>query len=412
MRLRLAPFVLSAAILAGCISAQPQLNVSPCTGISATSADETITACANTLAQTSIIVDGHIDVPYRMSNFAEDVSVATVGGDFDYPRARAGGLNAPFMSIYIPAERQLVPGSAARLADSLIDIVEGFELRAPRKFRVATSVAEVREDFAEGRISLPLGMENGAPIESLDDLRHFTARGIRYITLTHGKDNQLADSSYDTTYTHNGLSAFGETVVENMNDLGVIVDISHVSDSTFFDVMRLTRAPVIASHSSARHFTPGMERNMGDDLLLALKENGGVIMINFGSFFLKSEYAAAGTPVRLKINQALVQRGLEADSPEGRAVAERVRKENPVGTIDDVVEHIDYIAQMIGVEHIGLGSDYDGVMTLPAGLMDVSTYPNLIEALLRKGYSPADIRLILGENVLRVWSRVEAVAAG
>lgn len=368
-------------------------------------------ARAEALAQQFIIVDGHIDVPYRMTVTPEDITDATPGGDFDYPRAKAGGLNAPFMSIFIPSDRQNTPGASKTLADSLIDMVEGFVERAPDKYAIATSPADVRRHHEEGLISLPMGMENGSPVENdLANVSYFYDRGIRYITLTHGRDNQLSDSSYDTTRTWQGLSPFGEDVVREMNRLGMIVDISHVSDSAFYDVMRLTQAPAIASHSSVRQWTPDWERNMDDAMIQRLAENGGVIMINFGSSFLKTEYQSQGNRIQQRLTTYLAQNNLERTSPEAYAYFTQLRRNNPVGTMQDVADHIDHVVNLVGVDYVGLGSDFDGVFALPEGLQDVSEYPNLVAELIQRGYSDADIEKILGGNALRVWDAVERVA--
>ena len=294
---------------------------------------------AQELAQKFVIIDGHIDIPYRIGVFPEDLSQPTLGGDFDFPRARAGGLNAPFMSIYIPAEYQ-EKGGAKAFADSLIDMVEGFVSQWPDKFAVATSVDEVKTQFAAGLVSLPMGMENGAPVEgSLDNLRHFYRRGIRYITLTHSRSNHICDSSYDENRKWNGLSPFGGEVVAEMNRLGMMIDISHVSDSTFYDVLALTRAPLIASHSSCRHFTPDWERNMGDEMIRKLAENGGVICINFGSSFLRTEYLSSWTRGNQAINAYAKRHGLKRGSREYMLFREKYRKENPEGTLEDVMAH-------------------------------------------------------------------------
>lgn len=401
-RVRFAPV----AILGTC------LLVLGCQSASDTSSDRALREQAQALAKKYIMVDGHIDIPYRLAIYSEDIAQATIGGDFDYPRSKAGGLDAPFMSIYIPAERQQTPGASKTLADSLIEMVEGFAANAPDKFAIATSPDEVREQFEQGLISLPMGMENGAPIEDdLANVEYFFDRGIRYITLTHSRDNLICDSSYDTTRTHGGLSAFGEDVVREMNRTGIMVDISHVSDSTFYQVLRLTETPVIASHSSARHFTPGWERNMGDAMIQALGENDGVIMINFGSSFLRSEYRPMGTPIQQKFAAYLAQNNLARDSREAVGYFEKLRKEMPVGTIDDVVAHIEHVVNLVGIDHVGLGSDFDGVTTLPEGLNDVSMYPNLIYELLKLDYTEEEIAKLLGGNLLRVWDEVERVAA-
>lgn len=387
------------------------LTVSGCRA-TRNASDEALRARALALVQQNILVDGHIDVPYRITEEGDvDLSVRSDRGDFDFERAKEGGLDAPFMSIYIPPEYQQTGGAKA-LADSLIDMVEGFAARWPDRFALARSVADVRANHARGLVSLPMGMENGAPIENdLANVRYFYDRGIRYITLTHGTDNQLSDSSYDTTRTWNGLSPFGEEVVREMNRLGMMIDVSHLSDSAFYDVLRVSRAPVIASHSSLRHFTPGWERNMSDEMVQALAGQGGVVMINFGSSFLRSAYQAEGDEVRAAILADLERQGLEPTSPEGRAFQEAQRKARPVGTVEDVADHIDRAVQLAGIDHVGLGSDFDGVFALPAGLQDASHYPNLVAELLRRGYTDEDVRKILGENVLRVWAEVERLAS-
>ena len=242
---------------------------------------------AQRLAQEMLIVDGHVDVPYRLEAAMEDISQRTEKGDFDFVRAREGGLDAPFMSIYIPAEYQET-GGAKDFADSLIDMVKKFETDHPDKFDVVSSIDEVLAAKAAGKVALPLGIENGAAVEDdLANLEHFFNRGVRYITLTHSKNNQICDSSYEEPDNRkwNGLSPFGKEVVAEMNRLGIMIDISHVSDDAFYQVMELSQAPAIASHSSCRHFTPDFERNMDDDMIRKLAENGGVIQINFGLRF-------------------------------------------------------------------------------------------------------------------------------
>ena len=241
---------------------------------------------AQQLAERYLIVDTHIDVPYRLYLNEADVSQSTESGDFDYPRAVAGGLDAPFMSIYIPASVDAA-GGAVELADELIDNVEAIAAAAPDKFAIATCTADIGRIRARGRIALPLGMENGGPLAGdFANLNHFRERGIRYITLTHSRTNHISDSSYDDFERWQGLSPFGKTLIGEMNRLGVMIDVSHVSDRAFRQVLELTEAPVLATHSSLRHFTPGFHRNMSDDMVAALGANGGVIQINFGSAFL------------------------------------------------------------------------------------------------------------------------------
>lgn len=370
-------------------------------------------AQANVLAQRYPIVDGHIDLPNRIaSEQVIRVGELDPNGDFDFERARAGGLDAPFLSIYIPAARQDIEGSAYRLADSLVTLVEDVVAQSPERFFVGTSPDDVERAHREGRVALLMGMENGAPISDLDDLQHFYARGIRYVSLTHGRDNHLGDASYDTSRTHGGITPLGSDVVREMNRLGVLVDLSHLSDQTAFDALEVTAAPVIASHSSAQHFTPGWERNMSDALLDAVAANGGVVMINFGSVFLRHEYQAEGTRFRQQMQRAMRDAGVaDRRSPEGLAIYYRMRRDFPVGDVSDVADHIDYVRARIGSEHIGLGSDFDGVTNLPGGLTDASMYPNLIAELIRRGYAEDEIAGILGGNVLRVWREADRVAA-
>jgi membrane dipeptidase len=370
---------------------------------------------ARDIALSSIIVDTHVDVPYRLNEQWADLSQATPDGDFDYPRAVAGGLNAPFMSIYTPAELEAEGGSKA-LAETLIDMVYKLAADSPEKFAVALSPEDVERQFAAGVISLPMGMENGSPIENdIANVQHFYDRGIRYITLAHSLSNQLADSSYDDNKRWGGLSEFGVEVVKEMNRLGIMVDVSHISDGAFWDVMEVATAPTIASHSSARYFTPGFERNLADDMIKRLAANGGVVMINFGSSFLTRE-ANEYSDARGNAYDAYIEENkLERSDEEQERFDDTYDAEHgpfPYATLDQVLDHFDHVVQLTSVDHVGIGSDYEGVGdSLPVGLKDVSAYPNLVEGLLERGYSEADIRKILGGNLLRVWRAVEAVAA-
>lgn len=239
-----------------------------------------------------MIVGGHIDLPFRLlmgqvnGKPGEDVSRATQAGDFDLPRAKRGGLNAPFMSIYVPSKYQKAGGAKA-LADSLIDSVENIVKEHPSKFAMARTPAQVRNNFKAGKLSFRLGIENGAALEGeLANVAHFRKRGVSYITLTHAEDNALCDSSYAKDHTRKGLSKFGKKAIAEMNKFGILVDVSHVSDAAFVQAVETSKVPVVASHSSLRHFVPGFERNVSDAMLQKLAAAGGVIMINFGSGFL------------------------------------------------------------------------------------------------------------------------------
>jgi membrane dipeptidase len=366
---------------------------------------------AKRITQQNIIVDGHIDVPYRIQNQWVDVTKSTENGDFDYPRAVEGGLNAPFMSIYVPASLDNSAESTA-LAHKLIDYVEAIVGRAPDKFALAYSVADVEQNFKDNKISLPMGMENGSPVQgSLDTLRIFHERGIRYITLAHSQSNHISDSSYDLRRQWKGLSPFGKELVVEMNKLGIIVDISHVSDAAFYQVVEISNAPVIASHSSLRKFTPGFERNMDDKMIKALAANKGVIMINFGSGFV-SPVARSWRDNRTNKAEELAK-AFGEDSQEVKDFVETYNTQSPYpfATLETVLDHIDHVVNLVGIDYVGIGSDYDGVGdSLPVNLKDVSEFPNLVEGLLDRGYSESNIKKILNENVLRVWREVEAVA--
>jgi membrane dipeptidase len=364
------------------------------------------TSTAQQLAQQYIIIDTHIDVPYRLHKNWEDVTVATQRGEFDYPRAQAGGLNAPFMSIYIPASYER-SGGGYQLANQLIDSMEALAGRAPDKFAMAYSTKNVLEQFGSGKVSLALGMENGTPINGkLENLQHFYQRGIRYITLSHSESNHIADSSYDLRRRWNGLSPFGKELVVAMNNIGMMIDISHVSDDAFYQAVEISKVPVIASHSSLRSYTPGFERNMDDDMIKALAKNGGVVQINFGSSFvtmMANQYGA--------LRKAAAKQAGVADD-DAFELAFRKKHPYPFATLDTVLDHIDHVVKLVGIDYVGIGSDYDGVGdSLPVGLKDVASYPNLINGLLQRGYSHADIEKILSGNFLRVWREVEQYAA-
>lgn len=379
-----------------------------------TNNDDKLKARANELAQKFIITDGHIDLPWRLhKNGYEDISVRTPGGDFDYVRAKQGGLDAPFMSIYVPATYQ-VTGGAKEMALELMNSVKRITTDHPDKFEMAYSTSDVERIFNEGKIALPMGMENGAPIEGdLDNIQFFFDEGIRYITLTHSEDNDICDSSYNLgERTHKGLSDFGKEVVLEMNRVGIMVDISHVSDDAFYQIMDVTQVPAIASHSSARHFTPGFERNMSDDMIKRLAENGGVIQINFGSSFVTQESQDKRKKNSEDVSVFAKENNLESDDPRVKEFAKKVAIDNPVFCdVTDVADHFDHVVKLVGIDHVAFGSDYDGVGdTLPYGLKDASTFPNLIYHLLKRGYSEEDIEKICYKNIWRVWKATEEFA--
>ncbi len=383
--------------------------------------DEELRAYANELAHKFIIADGHVDFPERLkekkivlTEETKSIVMSDIGGEFDYERAIKGGHTAPFMSIYIPASYQRQNDMGKAFADSLIDNVHAIPTLFPDKFALANTPIEVEGNFKAGKISLPMGMENGAPIgNDLKNLQYFFDRGVRYITLTHSKDNQICDSSGDTTHTWNGLSHFGVQVVKEMNRLGIMVDISHVDDSTFYQVMKLTKVPCIASHSSCRALAPTVKRDMTDDMIKKLGENGGVMMINFYNAFLDSTVVNQNKINREKLIALLSEKGLNLSDTLAKPLIEEFKKDNPSlkTDIEMVANHIDHVVKIAGIDHVGIGSDFDGVDgDLPTGLEDASCFPNLIYVLLKRGYTEEDIAKVCFKNLWRVWSQVEKAA--
>jgi len=370
--------------------------------------DRLTPAYAKELSQKFILVDTHIDVPFRLKMKMQDVSKKTAGGDFDYPRAIQGGLDAPFMSIFVPAKKEF--NGAKALADELIDLVEALAVNSPDKFALAYDPADLEKNHINGLISLPMGMENGSPVEGkLENIKYFYDRGIRYITLAHAKSNHICDSSYDPERKWGGLSPFGKDVVLEMNRVGIMVDVSHVTDSSFYQILRISKTPVIASHSSCRFFTPGFERNMSDDMIKTLAAHGGVIQMNFGSSFINQDYREKME----RFQKYAKEHHLRWGTPDFEESLTLFKKENDVreASAADVAAHIDHVAKLVGVDHIGIGSDFDGLGdSLPEGLKDVSQYPNLIFELLKLGYSDEEIQKICSGNLIRVWRFVAEYA--
>ena len=373
---------------------------------------------AEQIAQDSLILDSHIDVPYRLWRQhlegleIDDISGSTEG-DFDFIRARKGGLNVPFFSIYLPASTQ-EDGTSHQMANELIDMVEDIVTLHPEKFILINSVADLGSITKKNIVGIALGMENGAPIQGdLSRVQYYFDRGIRYITLTHSKTNHISDSSYDENIQWHGLSEFGKNLIEEMNKVGIMVDISHVNDEAFYQAIEISQVPVIASHSSLRYFTPGFERNVDDAMLSKLAEKGGVIQINFGSSFISKRPRDYLVKMNSFLESRLGQNLEEVSEQDIRETRSQFIKNNPYpyASLDEVLDHFDRVVQLVGIDHIGIGSDYDGVGdTLPVGLKDVSTYPTLIQGFSERGYSRKDIQKILGGNLIRVWKEVEEYA--
>ena len=372
-----------------------------------------VTDQARTLHRECLVFDGHNDLPWTMRTKAgssfDSADIAGMLPNFhtDIPRLRAGGVGAVFWSAYVPADASKDRVAAHQVLEQ-IDLIQQMVRRYPETFELAKSADDVVRIRKAGKIASLIGLEGGHAIEnSLSLLRMYFNLGARYMTLTHSDTLDWADAATDEA-RHGGLTPFGEEVVQTMNELGMLVDISHVSADTMRDVLRVSRSPVIASHSSAYAVAPH-PRNVPDDVLKLVKMNRGVVMVNFYSGFVVAESARA----RAKMFD--VRRELEArfpDPKEFEKAYEQWQKANPIqpGSIHDVVDHIDHIVKIAGIDHVGLGSDYDGVSMLPAQLEDVSTFPNITQALLDRGYSEGDVHKVMGGNTLRVFREAGAVA--
>jgi membrane dipeptidase len=366
-------------------------------------------AAARKLAQDALIVDTHIDAPENLIGDWNDLTVLTPRREFDYPRAVEGGLDAPWMSIFTSAEEDQ-QGKAWTIANLQIDAVRSLVARAPEKFALLLSPKDVEKNV--GKVMLPMGMENGAPIgDDLSQLANFHARGVRYITLAHGRNNRISDSATDTAPRWGGLSPFGRQVVEEMNRVGIMVDVSHLSEDAIRQAVELSSVPVIASHSALRHFTPGFQRNLSDENVKAIAARGGVVQVPFGSMFVDagaaktySDFVTAREAYRqAKLAGAAAGQPYTATEPQFPKVAP--------ASLAAVLDNLDRVVQLTGVDHAGIGSDFDGVNgALVSELHSVADYPLLVAGLQQRGYKDADIRKILGGNLLRVWGEVERAA--
>ncbi|MCI0660792.1 MAG: dipeptidase [Acidobacteria bacterium] len=350
-------------------------------------------------------VDSHIDTIQRTLNGGEDISKRTAGGHVDLPRLRESGMRAPFFALYVPTYYK--GSEAVRRTLQLRDAMQRVLDAHPDQIELALTAGDVERIVRAKKISAVLTIESGHAIDDdLAVLRMYHRLGVRSMTLTHFRNTNWADSSTDKPQ-FNGLSEFGREVVREMNRIGMIVDISHVSDKTFYDTMAVTTKPVIASHSSCRALVD-VPRNMTDDMIRALAKNGGVIGINFGASFLSQKDVEASR--RNFSNRAAVEPNLTGKALDKFAAKDyldtySVMKPNQA-TIEDAAIHIDHVVKLVGVDHVGIGSDWDGISTVPAGLEDVSKMPVLTAMLLQRGYSENDIKKILGGNFLRVMRQV------
>ena len=358
-------------------------------------------------AQTREIgIDSHIDTAQRILMDRADITKKSPIGHADLPRLKEGGINAPFFALWVPT---MYPGAeAVRRTLDLRDAMQRLFDTHPEMVALALTAADVERITRSGRVAAILSVEGGHQIANdLAVLRMYHRLGIRSMTLTHFRNTDWADSSTDKP-AHNGLTAFGKEVVREMNRLGMIVDISHVADKTFFDVMEVSNKPVIASHSSCRSLSD-VPRNMTDDMLRALGKNGGVVGINFGEGFVNSKDAErlrAAFAAAHEERPALTGKALDEYSEEEHRKEMKAPPLVVAATVDDVVEHIDHAVKVAGIDHVGIGSDYDGITGPPKGLEDVSKLPALKAALKKKGYTDEDIKKIFGLNTLRVLREV------
>ena len=382
-----------------------------------------VSARARALHNSAIVIDTHADTPQRFLDRGFDIGNTDPNdkGQISLDKVRAGNLGAEFFSIWVDPETTDA-GHYDRRAMDLIDSVYEQAARHPDRMMMAYTPADIERAHREKKLAALMGIEGGHAIQDdLHLLRDFYRLGVRYMTLSWSNTNNWADSSGDMddpkVQHHNGLTDFGKQVVVEMNRLGMMVDISHVADKTFFDAIQVTKAPVIASHSSARALT-NAPRNMTDDMLKALAKNNGVVMVNFYSGFIDENYRKA-EEAQSKEREAAVKAYLEQQKAAGKDVqyvdAERVQEEwlarIPPPPLKSLIDHIDHIAKVAGVDHVGLGSDFDGVSgALPEGIRSAADLPKITQALLDRGYGDSDIRKILGGNLLRVMRDVERVS--
>jgi membrane dipeptidase len=373
-----------------------------------------ISARARKLHFSSIVVDTHDDTTQRFLDGDFDIGSHSTSGSIDIPRMREGGLGAIFFSIWIPSK--VTGPEAVTRAQEQIDAVREQVRRNRNDLVLATTAAEIREARKKGTIAALMGVEGGHMINSdLEVLRKFASLGVRYMTLTHSGNDEWADSSTDKP-AHNGLSDFGKDVIREMNRLGVMVDISHVSDKTFYDALEVSKAPLIASHSSCRAICDA-PRNMTDQMMKDLAAKGGVIQINYHVGFLSQEFRdaeKADPEINKAISAEVMKRCGDNEACqllEGDRLTREYVTQGKLPRVEwtKIIEHIDHAVKVAGAAHVGLGSDFDGA-NMPYGMEDATKLPHITEALLQKGYSEADIKKILGENTLRVMADVERVS--
>ncbi len=396
-------------IIVNALSGRPQSNASR-----AEPRDEKLWQRALEIQRKAIVIDTHNDVTTPMTNDDYDLSgTPPTPYRTSIERMKQGGMTAEFFSLYVKPW-YVDHGGAARRTLDMIDSVYRAVERHPNDLMFATSAADIRRAKRENKIAALMGIEGGHAIEnSLPTLREFYRLGVRYMTLTWNNTNDWADAGRGEK-KHNGLSEFGKEVVREMNRLGMLVDVSHVSDKTMSDALDVSTAPIIASHSSARALS-NVPRNIPDDLLQRIAQKNGVVQVNFYSVFVDATTVSpqsAERDARLKAQQDVLNEKYKDDPERLGEESDKLEAANPLPPlpISKLIDHIDHIAKVAGIDHVGLGADFDGANDMPEGAQDVSMLPNITYELLKRGYSEQDIRKILGENFLRVFADAEAVA--
>jgi membrane dipeptidase len=368
----------------------------------------------------AIVIDTHADTPQRFVDENWNFTDPLNGGMLNYDSAKKGNLNAQFFSIWVDPNQYPANASARRTLELIDGTLEQVR-KAPDKLQLCTTADQILAAHSLGKFAVLMGIEGGHSIEdSLAVLRNYYRLGVRYLTLTWSKSNNWADSSGDiedpSIQHHNGLTPFGKQVVQEMNRLGMMVDISHVSDKTFWDVIATTRTPIIASHSSARAITSA-PRNMTDEMLLAMKKNNGVVMVNFHQAFIDEKWRLAWSaqkPERQKAHDALEAEYKAKGLPVPYNVSDKIDREFAArigrAPFDSLIAHFDHVIKIAGIDHVGIGTDFDGIPVPPEGIDSAADLPKITAALIARGYTAEDMKKLLGGNLLRVFREVQQAA--
>jgi membrane dipeptidase len=375
--------------------------------------DSTLYKKALKILSNTISIDSHSDTPLRLKDSSFKLNVRNSRGCFDFVRMKEGKLSAEFFAAFVGNNDDL--NHPFKIASDILDDVDNAMKTNKNIAAIAKSPADIEKNFKTGLLSVCLGMENGGPLEGkIDNLKTFYDRGIRYITLTHSKNNDICDSSTDTLELWHGLSPFGKELVKKMNDYGIIIDVSHISDKSFWDALKLSKAPIVASHSCCRAIC-SHARNLTDEMIIALAKNGGVIQMNFYPGYIDEDYNVKSAKVSYNLRPEIdsLRKVYRKNDKEFYTEYIKLRKKHnfpEIPGVEKLVDHIDHVVKLVGVDYVGIGSDFDGLSVFPKGLEDVSKLPIITYHLLKRGYSEQDIKKIVGGNFLRVWKKVQEIA--